>query len=309
MDTDTYKKAGYRAVLGAALCAAAFGAFGCKKDEAPKKPSGTVIARVGNSVLTLEELQASIPNEYSYVITREQNIHYVRQWINTELLYGEALRLRVDQEPQIRERLDKMRKDLLSAEIINRSSARGDAEIGEQAVREYYEANREQFVRETNVIRYDEIVVDDLNLAWEIRRTVTHETFRGVAKTHSKVRTGGALDESAPYVPIDAIPPTVRNALQTAAVPSITGPYRADDNSFHILRLVGRFDKGTIASLDEMRDEIVSRLSNMTQKGETERVISEIRSRVEVEFNIDLVPGADVPDGGQAADAGFTGES
>ena len=278
-------------VLGLVLLA---GVVGCPQEQAPKKPAGTVVARVGNAYLTLEELQASIPTEYSYVITREHNIQYVRQWINTELLYQEALRLKIDQEPEIRARLEKMRRDLLSSEVINRSSLRGGVEVSEEMIREYYETNREQFVREANVVRYDDIVVDDLNLAWKIRNTVTHETFRSMAKSNSKVPVDG-LDESTPYVPLDAIPPKVRNAILAAAVPSITGPYSAEDG-IHILRVVGRYDKGTIASVDEVRDEIVSRLSNMRQKGEMERLIADIRSRADVEFNQNLVPGVNMPE-------------
>jgi len=264
----------------------------CNKEEVlPKKPEGQIIARVGNAWLTLEELKESIPGEYAGVITREQNVQYVRQWINTELLYQEAMRLGVDKEPHIKARLEKTRKDLLSAEVLSRGAHSG-GEISPAAVREYYESNREQFVRDVFTVRYEEIVVDDLNLAWEIRRNATHEGFRKLAIEHSKFPIPGGPDDNPPYVPLEAIPPVIRTAVLNAAVPSITGPYRAEDG-FHILRTVGRFDKGTVASLEEVRDDIVSKLSNITQKGETERMISDVRSRADVEFNIELVPGVD----------------
>jgi len=269
--------------------------FGQKQSD----PSGTVIARVGDAVLTLEELQASIPQEYSDVITQDQNIAYVRQWINTELLYQEALRLKVDQQPEITARFEKMKKDLLSAEIISRGLESGDAEVSEQAVREYYESNREQFVRESAVARFEDMVIDDINLAWEIRRTATHETFRDMAKANPTIRFIGDLNGAAPFVALDAVSPVLRNAIAGAAVPSITGPYRSEEG-FHVLRLINKFEKGTIATIDEVRDEIVSRLSSQTQKGETERMIADIGSRADVVFNIDLIPGADVADGAVA---------
>jgi len=289
-------------MLGALLLAAVSGCTPDKEDSSPKKPEGKVIARVGQAYLTLEELKASIPSEYADIITREQNILYVRQWINTELLYQEALRQGVDKEHDIRARLEKMRRDLLSAEIISRS-VRGGADVGEVAIKEYYETNREQFVREAFTVRYEEIVVDELTLAWELRRNATHETFHSLANTHSKFRSASAAEGNVnpPYVPLDAIPPVIRTAIMAASVPSITGPYRAEDG-FHILRLVGRFDKGTIASLDEVREEIVSRLSNITQKGETDRLISDVRSRSDVEFNEDLVPGIGGSAGGGIVD-------
>jgi len=266
----------------------AFFAASCHHEEIQKRPEGPIVARVGNDYLTLAELKESIPAEYSDVITRDQNVLYVRQWINTELLYQEAVRLGIDQEPVIKTRLERMRKDLLSTELMSRSASRAGIEISDQAVREYYESNREQFVREYNVVRYEDIVVPDMNQAFEIRRTVTHETFKNIAKSYSK--TPG-LEESAPYVALDAIPPKLRNAIiTTTALPAIIGPYGVEDG-YHILRLTGKYDKGTIASIDEVRDEIVSRLSSITQKGETERLISEIRARSDVEFNVDLIPG------------------
>ncbi len=264
-------------------------AASCQHEEIQKRPEGPIVARVGNDYLTLAELKESIPAEYSDVITRDQNVLYVRQWINTEILYQEAVRLGIDQEPVIKARLDRMRKDLLSTELMSRSASSSNVEISEQAVREYYESHREQFVREYNVVRYEDIVVPDVNVAFEIRRTVTHESFKNVAKTHSK--SPGGVSENAPYVALDAIPPKLRNAIiATTVIPSIIGPYGTEDG-FHVLRITGKYDKGTIASIDEVRDEIVSRLSSITQKGETERLISEIRARSDVEFNLDLIPG------------------
>jgi hypothetical protein len=265
-------------------------ATSCRHEEIPKRPEGPVVARVGNDYLTLAELKESIPAEYSEVITRDQNVLYVRQWINTEILYQEAIRLGIDQEPIIKARLERMRKDLLSTELMSRSAASmASVEISEQAIREYYESNREQFVREYNVVRYEDIVVPDVNVAFEIRRTVTHESFKNVAKAQSKAPDG--VGESIPYVALDAIPPKLRNAIiATTVIPSIIGPYGAEDG-FHVLRVTGKFDKGTIATIDEVRDEIVSRLSSITQKSETERLISEIRAKLDVEFNVDLIPG------------------
>ena len=86
------------------------------------KPSSPVIARVGKSILTVEDFQKSIPPEYSDQITREQNINYVKQWIDTELLFKEAMRQKIDRDPVIRDRLEKMKKDLLAAEMMNRYS-------------------------------------------------------------------------------------------------------------------------------------------------------------------------------------------
>jgi hypothetical protein len=92
--------------------------IGCQK----KTSDSPIIAQIGNSVLTVNDLYKSIPQQYLEQITREQNIEYVKQWIDNELLFREALRRNFDKEQPIKERLEKMKKDLLIAELISRSS-------------------------------------------------------------------------------------------------------------------------------------------------------------------------------------------
>lgn len=281
--------------LGALLLFALITASACAEkapvEDKPKPIEGTVIARVGNSVLTLEELRASIPSEYFDAITREQNIQYVRQWINTELLFREALRLEIDRDPETHARLEKMKRDLLSSEVINRALAGQGSLVTEDQIRDYYEVNRASFVRETFTVRYDRIFVEDLTLAWEIRRTATHENFRELKQQHSKLPPIPTFGDVTPYVPLDQLTPVERNAVMGANTPSITGPYRAE-NGFYVIRLLGRFDRGTIASLDEMRGEIMARLSMQAQRALIDRLVEDIRSREEVEFHVDLIGGA-----------------
>ena len=264
---------------------------GCDgKFSGPQKPSSPVIARVGNAVLTIDDLNASIPDEYRDIITFEQNAHFVRQWMSTEILYQEALRRRLDREREIKARLEKMRKDLLSAEIINRHSLSGTSGVSEQAIREYYETNRSQFIREHDMVRYQEILVQDLGLAWEIRNTVTHERFTEVLAAHSKLPFENL--ENPPFVRMDSVPPFLRARIATLAVPSIGGPYRSDEG-FYILRILGKYDRGAVSTLDEVYDQIAARLTNITQRGEIDRLIADLRLKTNVEFNTDLIPGAD----------------
>jgi len=284
------KKVGkYISVLCVVISSALFLA-GCEREifSSQKKPTSPVIARVGNEVLTVEDLYARIPQEYSDIITYEQNAHYVRQWISTELLYQEAIRRKIDKEKEIKARLNKMKKDLLSAEIINRNPFSGTSKVSDHAVREYYENNKNQFIREHDMVRYQEIVVHDINLAWEIRNTITHDKFNDVLIAYSPIPP----HETVSFVPLDAVPPFLRARIVTLAVPSIGGPYRSDDG-FHIIRVLGRYNKGGTATLEEVQDEIVAKLTNMMQRTEIDRLIADLRLKTNVEFNIDLIPGSD----------------
>ncbi|MFP4164720.1 MAG: peptidyl-prolyl cis-trans isomerase [Chitinispirillaceae bacterium] len=256
------------------------------------KPSSPVIARVGKSVLTLDDLFNSIPPEYSEQITHEQNANYVRQWIRTELLFQEALRRKIDREKEIKARLDKMKKDLLSAEIVNRCSRQNEETISDKAIREYYEKNKKQFIREKDVVRYQEIVVDELSTAREVRREVNEDNFGEVAAVRSKYPSSDP--ENTPFISVNAIPPVLRKAITRASAPSIIGPVKTDEG-YHIIRVIRKLEKGGICTEQEVREEIISQLSNASQKGEVERLVAELRLKTDVEFNFDLIPDSDKP--------------
>ena len=158
--------------IGIVLLALSMMAFTCQtRTESP------IIARVGRAVLTLDDLYDRIPPEYNDYISREQKINYVKQWIDTELLFQEAFRKKIHREPEIRSRLRQMKKDLLSSEMISRyASAPVKNPVSEDVIRAYYDAHKDTFIRESDVIKYIEIVVRDQKTAWEVHRMITHRT-------------------------------------------------------------------------------------------------------------------------------------
>ena len=102
---------------------------------------------------------------------------------------------------------------------------------------------------------------------------------------------------------MDAVPPFLRQRIVTAAVPSILGPYRSE-HGFHILRLLGKFDKGGVSTLEEVRDEVAARLTTMSQRSQIDRLIADLRLKTNVEFNIDLIPGSDRQPGNLQLESG-----
>jgi len=78
--------------------------------QCTQKDTSPVIAKVGNEILTLDELKRNMPVEYRDQFSKEQNINYVKQWRDTELLFQEAVRNKIDKEPEIKKRLQKNAK-------------------------------------------------------------------------------------------------------------------------------------------------------------------------------------------------------
>jgi hypothetical protein len=246
-----------------------------------------VIARVGKSTLSLENLKNSIPNEYSDQITRDQNINYVKQWIDRELLFQEAVNQKIDKDPAIKERLNKMKMDLLAAEMLNRYSMKIQADsISDSVVNHYYKLNQSQFIREKDYIKYLDIAIDDSKKAWEVYRTVTKENFINLASQFSKTPTFDSIN--IPYTPVENIPVEIRQAIASTVVNAISTPIKTS-NGYHIINVMDKLDKGGICSLFEVRKEIIDQLVTINQKVLIENVLADLRAKNRVNFNLNLI--------------------
>ena len=251
------------------------------------KPESPVIARVGKSVLTVDDFNNSIPPEYSDQLTLEQNINYVRQWIDTELLFQEAMRKKIDREPQIRDRLNKMKKDLLAAEMMSRNSVmEKTAAIDEKIIHDYYELNKEKFIRERDVAKYLEIVVTDNRTAWYISKNATTDNFLTLAAEYSQQPYPESIN--VPYSALDDVQPEVRQAITATSVDATSAPVKSD-LGYHIIRVIDKLEKGGICKEDEIWEDIVNQLTAKSQKENVEQLIADLRLKTNVEFNSDLI--------------------
>lgn len=268
-------------------CAAVGLLAACALAGCANRPKGPVVARVGESVLTLDELYKSIPPEYSEYITREQVVGYVKQWIDNKVLYDEALRLKIDKEEPIRERLRRMKQDLLCAEMVSRSAASPQAaKVGDEAIAAYYNDNKGKFVRETNVAKFLQIVCGDANTAAKVRSLATADNFQSLAAQYSRVPLPDA--KTIPYVKFSDMPPELAQEIVAARINGTTGVVRTDAG-FCVARVLDKQPKGTPCELPEVRDDIAAILAARAQNAAVERLISSLRTRMRVETNLDLI--------------------
>jgi parvulin-like peptidyl-prolyl isomerase len=251
------------------------------KDDSP------VIARVGKAVLTVDDLNNSIPPEYSDKITGEQRKNYVQQWIDTELLYQTALREKIHKDREIQERLEKMKKDLLGAEVINRYSLKTpQLKISEEAIINYYEQHKDSFIRGADVIKYQEIIVQDLKTGWKVRNAVKPNNFSELASQYSIVPIKDA--RNVPYVPTNSLPPEISDLLVRIRINGTTSPIQLSDG-VHIFRIVDKKMAGETCLLEEVKEEIVSILSTQAQKKNIEKLHAELRTKIDHEFHFERI--------------------
>lgn len=90
--------------------------FGCAK----KQDNSKVIARVDNIQLTANDFKKLYPENFIYQLSSNDLEKVLEEWANTQVLYLEAKKQKIDREDSIRLYLDVLKKTTLAQTLIMR---------------------------------------------------------------------------------------------------------------------------------------------------------------------------------------------
>ncbi len=119
-----------------------------------KKGEGTVIARVGDTVITDHELQMKIDEIPSYARknfeTRDGKMKLLERIVRTELLLQAAEAENYGSRPDIQEKIEEARTRILTSEYFKNEMSRPDGP-DEAEMKKYYENHKEDYRTEAQV--------------------------------------------------------------------------------------------------------------------------------------------------------------
>ena len=249
------------------------GMWGC---ERPQKVS--IVAQVGNRHLTKEALERRIPPPFAGTISPKEKQILVENWIAEELLYREAIRQQLDQDPEISDRIDRAVRQLLASELMARTHAR-DAEVSEDEILTYYEEHRADFERDQLELRVRHLILADRNAqtrAWN--RLQKGEFFEQVAREVSidqSAVNGGDLG----YFTEDMVNPSFWAACWDAKLGHRIRT--RTELGYHIIEVMDRNDTGSIRDLVDVRSEIQQRILTERRRAQRAKLLAELKERIE----------------------------
>jgi peptidyl-prolyl cis-trans isomerase C len=128
---------------------------GCPQGSAPK---GTVIVSVNQDKMTKQELDSLTPE--GFVVTRDNLPKVLDKWVSNTLLYQEAVRRGVDKEPEMVSKLERLRRDYLVNQLLDRLTE--SAKPSQEEIFNYFTQHKDEFTYEVKISR---IVLPDSGMA------------------------------------------------------------------------------------------------------------------------------------------------
>jgi parvulin-like peptidyl-prolyl isomerase len=264
-----------------------------KKQEPIVAPivKGTIIAKVNNQAITLEELNEEIDavnalvpadSPQDKITTPQQKTDYLKdKLVRRMLLFQEALNRGFDRKEDIQLALEKTKQDLLVMELLRQEAEK--TEVTSKEIEEFYNRYKEE-MREPQERQVREIVVPTEQEAREILiQLLQGGDFASLARERSKAtsaKEGGDLGYIARGRRFTGFDEAVfSDTLEPGKFSTIIkGP-----DGYYIVKLEAKRG-GKLRSVVEMWDEIKRGITFLKQQQKIDDLIGKLSSQGKIEI-------------------------
>lgn len=262
------------------------------KESAPAYTvKGTIIAKVNNIPITLEDLNeeidaynAIVPEDKpeSKITTREQRINYLKsEMVRRTLLYQQALDRGLDKKEEVLTALEKTKQNLLVMALVREEAEKVD--VSSREIEDYYNTYKEQLkAPEERQIR--EIVVPTESEVKDIMILLLQgQDFAALARERSKSPTAkdggdlGFIQRGKKFSQFDSAA-----FSDTLEVGKISNYFKGFDG-YYILKLEAKRG-GQQKSLSDMWDDIKRGLAFLKQQQKIEDLVGRLSREAKLEI-------------------------
>lgn len=234
------------------LIAAVAWVGGCTKPSA--LVSKTVIAKVGNAELTLEQAKADIPRDVFAADSVFALTSYRSYWINQQVWFQEATRAGFATDPAIQFKAESARNQMIVHLYRNSYlEAAAGIEITDADIAAFAEQNKKEFSSKETFIRVLHFKASDLKVALEAKNRLSKgEPIAQVVDAFGLDKEA-TVQESNRFVGISKAlndAPLLKQYLEELKNVGEISPIRRIGEEFHFVQLVERKKAGDVVDVE-----------------------------------------------------------
>lgn len=251
--------------------------YGCGKDESTSE----YVARVNDTYLTQKELAEMTDTMNNNIFYRNE---IVRGWINRELLYQEAVKHGITDNPEYSRIISSSRKELAAALVISSFLENAQFNFDEDDLEEYYRGNTDEFALLNNGYSVNEIEFLSEEEAVRFRNSALEKTWEDAVaefendSLFSYEKPGSFLYE------YEINPSELSLILKELDPGELSVIINKRDSSFSIVQLLGSYEEGTIPPFAVIKDEVQKRFLVKKRKDALDQYIKDLYSNNEIKI-------------------------
>ena len=252
-----------------------------------KKDNSPVVAKVGSQELTIEDIWKTIPTNLKSVISENQLRDYIERWIDSKVLYQEAIRQNIKQIPEVRKQIEKMEEELLVSIFLD-SHVTDNIRITDSEIESYYAVHKNDFIRPEETRRVWILVNQDRSEMNSLRRRLLQgEDFSelaGLYSVHPSSKNGGDLG----YVRKNDLPVAIAYQVFSLHVDNLSSIMKIDTD-YALVNVSEIRKKDETQVIDEVYDLIKETLLVQKRNDIYDQMIATLKENTKIERNYDLL--------------------
>ena len=257
--------------------------------EKSSSPKGEVLARVGKSVITTEELKQEWRRQYFAPQNqpREGAEKLLNDMVVEKLFLSEARRRKIDRDPRFQQEVDNYREQLLVETLLNKSVL-SVGKPSEAEIEDYWKNNQDRFiipelVRASHIMikrsEGEEDSVTEKRGEEVLARLRGGEDFARVAREVSEGASairGGDLG----FFRTGQLAPELDQAVWSLATGEFAGPIKTE-YGYHIVTVTTR-KPPRLKDLEEARPEAIKAIQSKNRKNKFESLQAKLKEKFPV---------------------------
>ncbi len=263
------------------LLAAVLALWGCEQSQ----PAGRVVARVNNSVLTMEMIRERVDS--NRVLNETDIRQFVNRWITNELLYQESLQKGIENTDVIERKVEEARKQLSIAELLEQEVyAAAERSIQNSEVAAYYQSHSSEYMLSDDLVRLSVIIFNTNAAASRFRSSALGETGwdESVRIFHEDNGNGVvSYSDSLFFTQPSLYPPELWKVATALGMFEVSFPVNTSIG-YVVMRSLGQYKKGTLSPIHYIQNDIRHRLTMERRQQRYQEYIQRLRTKHTVQY-------------------------
>lgn len=253
------------------------------------------LARVGSTYLTLDDAKRNI-SAFAFSQDSAKAIqNYREQWIKRQILLSEAQNLNLPDQPEIQNRIDRAREEVLMRAlkdvIISRYT--GDNEISDEQAQVHFQQHQDQLMLNERYIKFKHLQNTDLSAMRQARNWIENDSSWAKVLTQFDQNPQEKIYQSQRYHPVSTVFNDIPVMKQYASSldSSQISPIQRYQGIYHLIQIVDVREAGQPANaswfLDELKQWLMQEKQRKYYNSYVKNLYLEARENNEIEvFNV-----------------------
>ncbi len=263
------------------FCAFTILTVGCRRQT-----DVTILARVGDATLTLDEAKACIDTTRTPYDDRV-NV-YINRWVEDEIFYQEALRKGRQDMEQYKKQMQELGRQITIQNFLRQEVYNDTAEISDEALRQYFTNHQSEFYVREDMVRLNLITFSERKPAVSFAAALNSGTSctdaaGGVVYDTSSAKKIVVREENRLYTRKTLYPTELWRVASILGPNEISFPVKTT-LGYSVLQVLDKVKTGSPATIDVVYDEVKMRLIMEERRSRYDNLINRLRGNYRVEI-------------------------